>query len=487
MDRRAFLQRLAPVAEPPPPPPRVSTGLEPFVPSADAPWDQRRAAHLVRRTAFGVTLPDLAGKLAQAPGDAVAALVQAALDRPLPDAPSWYDSMPSGNQNVEWTYEWQEGWYREMRAGGLREKMALFWHNHFVTEANTYGLAPYAYQYLTLLRAHALGNFRTLLDEVGRLPAMLLYLDGASNEAGNPNENYARELFELFTMAVGNYTQEDIEETARALTGWRVSESSLSSFFDPDRHDDGQKTIFGEAGTWGYDDVLDLVFQERREETARRICTKLYQAFVYAAPNEAVVDGLVAQLLADDFEVAPTLQLLLSSAHFFDEAFIGARIKSPTELLVGLVREASIEPTDAVWSSFRELGFVLGQELLNPPNVAGWPGYRTWVTTGTAPERKEVARQSLYGGAGFEEFDPLPLVEQITDHTNVYAVVEDVPAFLLAAELPQEDADYLLELLLAGAPYYEWPALVATTPETARERLRAALDHLYSLPEYQLT
>ncbi len=459
------------------------------MPSASARWDERRAGHLVRRLAFGVAVPDLNEALFRTPSEAVTFFVQQALDRPLPDTPPWYDSHPSGgSENTEWLYEWQEGWYAEMRAGGLREKMTLFWHDHFATESNVYGLAPYAYQYLTHLRTHALGSFRDLLDGAGTLPAMLIYLDGRSNAAGDPNENYARELCELFTMGIGHYSQQDVAELARALTGWRINASALSSYFDASRHDDGEKTIFGQTGRWGYDDVLDLIFAQRSLETARRLCRKLYAWFVYGVPHDAIVNQLADELIAGGWQIAPVLQRLLSSAHFFDEAFIGARIKDPSEFLVGLVRELGIQPSGGLWSRFRELGFTLGQELLNPPNVAGWTGYRAWITTGTVPERQIVTSRALFGGGPFDEYDPLPLLEQITDATNVYSIADDLPAFLLpGASFSAEERDYHAELLLVGAPYYEWPYLVQSTPETARERLRTLLGHLVSLPEFQLT
>ena len=492
MDRRRFLRfgAAAPAAATAPPvtPPPVAGGLEPYAPSADAPWDERRAAHLVRRLAFGADVPDLTEALLRSPSEAVDHFVGQALGRPLPDTPAWYDSHPDGGQeNIEWVYEWVEGWYAEMRAGGLREKMTLFWHDHFATEVNVYGLAPYAYQYVTLLRTHALGNFRTLLDGVGTLPAMLIYLDGVSNTAGDPNENYARELYELFTMGIGHYTQADVAETARALTGWRVDENTLSAFFDAARHDTTNKTIFGQTGPWGYDDVLDLVFAQRAPETARRLCRKLYEWFVYGVANDAIVEAMAADLIANGWNVAPVLTRLFKSAHFFDDAFIGARLKDPSEFLVGTVRELGLTPSAEMWSLFRELGFVLGQELLNPPNVSGWDGYRTWITTGSVPERQIVTGQALFGGGPFDAYDPLPLVEQITDATNVYAVAGDLADFLVTADFDEEERAYHVELLLVGAPYYEWPLLVQSSPETAKERLRALLDHLVTLPEFQLT
>lgn len=500
MDRRRFLrfgnERLAsdahPVATPltplPTTPPPVAGGLEPFVPSGSEPWDQRRAAHLVRRLAFGATVPDLTEAMLRTPSEAVDYFFDLAQNRPLPDTPTWYNSHPDGGQeNIDWVYEWVEGWYAEMRLGGLREKMTLFWHDHFATEVNVYGLAPYAYQYVTHLRTHALGNFRTMLDGVGKLPAMLIYLDGISNTAGNPNENYARELYELFTMGIGHYTQDDVAETARALTGWRVNESTLSSYFDASRHDATPKTIFGQTGNWGYDDVLDLIFAHRAQVTARRLCRKLYEWFVYGVANETIVNQMASDLMANGWNVAPVLRRLLKSAHFFDDAFIGARLKDPSEFLVGIVRELNLTPSGEMWSVFRELGFVLGQELLNPPNVAGWDGYRTWITTGSVPERQIVTGRALYGGGPFDAYDPLPLLDQITDPTNVYSVAEDLVGWLVAADFDEEERDYHVELLLVGAPYYEWPLIVQSNPETAKDRLRTLLNHIVTLPEFQLT
>ncbi|MEP0545923.1 MAG: DUF1800 domain-containing protein [Rhodothermales bacterium] len=495
MNRRRFLT-LSPTAAPSSPappqpiasPPAVRGGLEPYTPSESAPWDERRAAHLVRRLAFGASVPDLTEALFRTPSQAVDYFVDQALARPLPDTPTWYNSTPNGGQqNIDWLYAWQEGWYAEMRAGGLREKMTLFWHDHFATEVNVYGLAPYAYQYLTHLRTHALGNFRTLLSGVGTLPAMLIYLDGNSNTAGDPNENYARELYELFTMGIGNYEQEDVSETARALTGWRVNAGTLSSSFDPARHDGGQKTIFGQTGAWGYADVLDLVFAQRGAITAQRLCRKLYEWFVYGVPNDSVVQGMAATLVANDWNVAPVLRQLFKSAHFFDDAFIGAQLKDPSDFLIGLVRELGLTPSAEMWSTYRELGFTLGQELLNPPNVAGWDGYRTWITTGSVPERQIVTASALFGGGPFDAYDPLPLIEQITDPTNVYSVAGDLADFLLTATFDEEERAFHVEILLAGAPYYEWPLLVQTSPETAKERLRNLLNHLVTLPEFQLT
>ncbi len=499
MDRRSFFKRVSgsqPEDAPSYPPlkaPSVSSGLEPYAGT----WDERHAAHLVRRTRFGLTRADLISTLSQSPAQAVNGLVDAAVARPLPDTPPWYNQTSSG-ENTEWTYEWQEGWYNEMRLGGLRERMTLMWHDHFSTEANVYYHAAFAYQYITFIRQHAFGDFREMLRGIGLVPAMLIYLNGDLNTGSNPNENYAREVMELFSLGIlgpdgtPNYTQEDITQVARALSGWVVNMGNLQSEFVPSRHDSGSKTIFGQTGNYDYNGFIDLLIQQRSAEIAHFIATKLYSWFVHPAPNSEVVEGLATTLINNNFNLATALKQLLKSAHFFDDAFIGARIKSPVETLAGLYREMSLSHTDASLARFREIGFSLGQDILNPPNVAGWPGYspdqyRAWITTGTVPERQGFADAVIYGDGVFEELDPLPLAEALSDPTSAVAIVNDFAKHFLPAQMSQEELDEMTEILLDGVPVWEWYNIYTQDQEAARNRLRGFLSFLTNLPEYQLT
>ena len=269
MDRRAFLQspaapRAVAAATIPEPAPRpTSVGLEPYT----TPLDRRRLDHLLRRAGFGVSLEErLHTFVGQTAAEVVDHLVTRAQELPLPEPPVWVNNAPPGPDAPESDRQaykgrnrgnlkfWKSRWLQAMCSDGLREKMAVFWHNHFVTEVAVYELAPYAYRYLTLLRTHALGNFRDFVRLVGLDPSMLIYLNGNVNIAGAPNENYSRELLELFTMGPvdgqgnENYSQTDIVEIARALTGWVVNDQALSVAFDAARHDDAEKTIFGRTG-----------------------------------------------------------------------------------------------------------------------------------------------------------------------------------------------------------------------------------------------
>lgn len=473
--------------------PRVSSGLEPYT----GPWEIRQAAHLVRRTHFGLSRAGLISALTSTTSQAADAIVDAALNRPLPDTPTWYNQTDNG-QNLEWTYEWQEGWYAEMRTGGLREWLTLMWHDHFATEANVYYHAAFAYQYVTYLRQHALGDFRDALRGIGLVPAMLIYLNGDQNTEQEPNENYAREVMELFSMGIQgpdgtpNYTQQDIAEVARALTGWVVNMNTLESEFVPSRHDSDSKTIFGQTGNYDYHGFIDLLFQQRSNETAHFIASKLYSWFVYPIPNSNVVNQLKNDLLNNGFSIEHAVRRLLKSAHFYEGAFIGARIKSPTEFMVGVTRELSITPTGDMLSQFREIGFSLGQDVLNPPNVAGWPGYapdqyRSWITTGTVPDRSSLVESAVNGGSGFEALDTLALAGDISDPTDAEAIVTDFVTHLLPTTVHAEVHDHMLEILMQGSPVWEWVVIYNQDPDSAASRLRDLLSFIMNLPEYQLT
>ena len=362
-----------------------------------------QAAHILRRAGFGgspAEVQEMVGKAADAVVDDI---VDAALAYPLPEPPVWAEEgVPRDEDeqriylnelNPMWLTEYYAELMRQIYHGGLRERMMLFWHNHFVTEVEDYFIAPYAYRYVTTLQTHALGNFKDFVHAIGIESAMLLYLNGIQNQAGEPNENYARELCELFTMGQfdgqghENYTQPDLEEIARALTGWVIDPFELTVQLVFFRHDFGEKTIFGRTGTWGYDEVIDILFEERAPQIAEFIARKLYTEFIYAAPNEDLVAELAQVFLDNDFEIAPVVRALFKSAHFHDEQVVGAQIKSPISMITGTLREAGAIPSEEQYLLFYFGGFILGQRLLNPPNVAGWPGHHDWIDTGTLPTR----------------------------------------------------------------------------------------------------
>jgi len=327
----------------------TSAGLAPFVPSSDNPWDERRALHLLRRTTYCPTPVKARALLDKTPSEIVDDLVDEAVNMAVPGRNDIWNTLPPSSSasadekaafaaiNDAAAEEFKTEIVSKMVSDGLREKMAFIWSDHLVTTKGAVFYMAFMDDYWNLLRKHALGNYKQFVYDLGIAPSMLRYLNGNQNLKDHPNENYGRELLELFTMGVGHYTQDDILEASRALTGWRDLPESYEVEFRPFHHDDGEKTIFGRTGNWGYDDLIDIVFEERGMETARYTVRKLYESFVFAEPDEDIIDELAQLMVDNSFELEPVVRTLLKSEHFFDDAFIGARIKEPIELYTSLI------------------------------------------------------------------------------------------------------------------------------------------------------
>lgn len=386
--------------------------LSPYVPTADNPWNQQKALHLSRRLGFGTNWGNIENMLTQNPTNLIDTLIDEAINLPLPSEPEWAfwqisDYVANGstdpNQDIiEDAVDWARTWMSGMTgAKPLREKLSLFWHNHFATVAGDYGCASWLYQYHKLLQEHCLGNFKDFVYEIGKTPAMLVFLNGVQNTILDPNENYARELFELFTLGVDNgYTQQDITGAARALTGWNninVDDLCGPINFLPIAHDNSSKTIFGQTNNFGYDSLHDLLFEERGNLVAEYICGKIYRAFVHPdAEADEIINELAATFVNNNFELAPVFRQLFKSEHFFDEANIGVQIKSPLEFLFEPAQMLGYEHTTETLSLLFLGSAGLGQHLFNPPNVAGWPGNRTWIDNNSLTQRWSQAGQLLY-------------------------------------------------------------------------------------------
>ncbi len=534
MDRRAFL-RLAPASTEAPSqdrpsltPLNISAGLEPHT----ALLERTSAAHLLRRAHFGAAPDQRSAYIGQPAADVADTLVQKAVDAPMPEPPEWINNIPPGRdasdeerqayrrQDAENLRDWIADWYRRMTQYGLREKMTVLWHNHFVTAVQSYPQsrrAPFAYRYVTTLRTHALGNFKDFVHAIGLDPAMLRYLNGVQNRAGEPNENYARELCELFTMGQfdgqgqENYTQTDLEELARALTGWQINDD-YTVRLNARRHDDGEKTIFGRTGNWGYDDVVDILFEERASQIAEFIARKLYREFIYAAEDESLVAALAKVFLDNNFEIAPVVSALLSSAHFFDEQVAGAHIKSPVELTIGYVIELGTTPRDRFFNTLNRATETMQQALLSPPNVAGWEGHHSWLNTNTFPARWNGLDQLNRFISNTDAGPYRTLAEQLHDPSDPNAAFAlpvalaeylfSVPLDLLEVPVSNEpfagDLDNfpipdevengpayaynLAKLFLADTPWYEWDL----NANNAVGRIANYLQALRFLPEFQL-
>jgi hypothetical protein len=471
-------------------------GIEAYVPSVDNPWNTKKAAHLYRRMGFGASFSTLESALDLDPGELVDALMDEAIGLPLTEEPEWAYWNYDDYANFDEEFPAQQGslykqFMLDMISNGFREKMTLFWSNHFVTQLESYSCPSYMWQYYTLLQQNGLGNFKTFVSEVGLTPAMLRYLNGFENSASEPNENYARELYELFTLGENNgYTQEDIVETARALSGYVGIEVFCGDItFVADQHDNEDKTIFDQTGNWGYQDVIDILFEQRADELAEHICKKLYAFFVSHEIDQGIIDELKITFIANDFELDPVLRQLFKSEHFFDDDIIGIQVKSPMDLAISFVNETEFSVNDDVLEGLAYLSSILGQVLFSPIDVAGWQGDHDWINASTLTGRWLTVEYYVFGiydafpeqlqalaiTIAGESTDPMYVTQQIVDFfipnglQTVEAYVEATEVFKW--EVPQNYFDQNLWSL-------SW--------DTVPAQMGVLLAHLSKIPEFQL-
>jgi uncharacterized protein (DUF1800 family) len=285
--------------------------------------------------------------------------------------------------NVSWMYEMVRSEHP------LREKMALFWHGHFACRTQN---VLFNQQLLEVIRMHALGNFGELLTAVSKSPAMLQFLNNQQNRKAHPNENFAREVMELFTMGRGNYTEQDVKEAARAFTGWAYDDNGAFNFRDR-THDDGIKTLLGKSGNFDGDDVLKLLLEKKA--TAHFIATKVYKFFVDQEDPDADKINMLANKFYDSgYDIKELMRTIFMADWFYDSKLVGSHIKSPIELLVGFRRTIPVDlEKEEVMISFQQ---VLGQTLFYPPNVAGWPGGRNWIDSSSLMYRMQLPSMILF-------------------------------------------------------------------------------------------
>ncbi|WIM13156.1 MAG: putative SIGNAL PEPTIDE PROTEIN [Enhydrobacter sp.] len=376
------------------------------------------ARHLLSRTAFGATPAEVEALASMDFPAAIERLLATGHPKTATPAPGWVDETLSALRELRRKaraaagktqdgkpvneaarlvrahgQELRSWWIGEMLATNqpLVEKMTLFWHNHFTSSIQKVRYVPALYRQNVLFRREALGNFATLLKAVARDPAMLIYLDGVRNMARQPNENFARELLELFTLGEGHYSEADIKSAARAFTGWSIDRDSGQFVDRMQLHDDGEKTFLGQSGHFTGDDILAILLRHPR--TAETIVEKLWREFVSFTPGPAEVKHLAAVFRGNNYEMKPLLRALFLSPAFRDPANRGALIKSPVELIVGTVHVFGLpvpDPTPLV-----RMTAGLGQALFAPPNVKGWPGGESWITTSTLLLRQQFLRRLI--------------------------------------------------------------------------------------------
>ena len=330
-------------------------------------------------------------RIARATGEAMGVTPKPSGDRPLqPVVDRFFYWLRADRLEVWRAQQW---WAKRMLTTNrpLEEKLALFWHGHFATSDDKLRDYRKSLKQLALFRTAGNGNFRDLLIGVAKDPAMLVYLDAGENIKGSPNENFSREILELFTMGVGNYTEKDIREAARAFTGW--TNDSLMFVMKPELHDEEEKTFLGQTGNFDGIDIINIVLEQ--DVTARFIAAKLYRYFVHTDPSAQLVTRLGKQFKEENYDIASLLSTIFLSRDFYSPQAYGTQIKSPVHLVVSTYRKLGLTDIPGI-PDFNTATRNLGQELLHPPNVAGWEGGRSWVTPALLVERGNFARDVLF-------------------------------------------------------------------------------------------
>ncbi len=370
------------------------------------------ARHLLVRTGFAALPSEIAKFEGLARAEAVRRILAGTRAEAATEAPGWTRDAPDlrppgrmaseeerrafrvkrvgeGLQLVGW-------WYREMAStpSPLTERMTLFWHNHFTSAFRKVRAPILLYRQNVTLRQHAVGNFAKLVHAMAADPAMIVYLDSLQNRRGYPNENFARELLELFTLGEGQgYTEADIKEAARAFTGWSLERETAAYRFRPFLHDDGEKTFMGRTGRFNGTDIIEIVLKQPR--VAEYIAEKAWREFVSEKPDLAAVTRIADKFRASGYEIKVLLGELLLSPQFWAAENRGRLVRAPVELIAGTLRQFDLpQPDDRILAL---LGRALGQEPFNPPNVKGWPGGTAWINANTLLIRQQLLRRLMAG------------------------------------------------------------------------------------------
>jgi uncharacterized protein (DUF1800 family) len=448
-----------------------------LAPDKDAPWDARAAAHLLRRAGFGASRAEIDRAVEQGPEGAVKDLFDDARDQEAQFqdtfrrvSGSLVDFGDAGQLQAWWCYRMLT------TRTPLREKLTLFWHGHFATSYHKVEDLFLMHQQCETLRRLAWGNFRDLVLAVSRDPAMLVYLDGESSTKENPNENFARELLELFTLGVGHYTEKDVREAARAFTGWHRDGAKFA--FNAEAHDGGEKEFLGRRGALDGTDVIDALMAH--PALPRFIARKLLVFFACPEPPAEVVEESAEAFRGGQLSVKRFLTTLFQSRFFYGPRCRRTRISSPAECVIGACRSFGVR---LAAPECRDHITAMGQELFGPPNVKGWDGERKWIHAGAWAARQAFGQRvgELASGTDFgPHLDTAALVpDEVTDPKNaadllVERVLEgtlskkqraDVAAFLVAADEGPKPDDFRNDRDFRAQKVRETVGLLLSLPE----------------------
>lgn len=570
MERKEFLTNLVPIkkakapvakpkqkAEAPPAPMQqelvLNSGLSPYAGS----WSRNEVMHLLKRLTFGAPKEEVDFFLTLSMSDAVDLLLNTTnpnIGEPLKHYTT--DTLAASNDG-DWSVPIGKTWVNTTTLSGgvgssrlqslkswwmhllitqprsIEEKMVLFWSTHFAIEFDTVSNGIYCYRYLQMLRQYAMGNFKDFTRAITLSPAMLVYLNGQNNNKNAPDENYARELQELFTLGKGpdsQYTEGDVKAAAKVLTGWRVNFNTSTPFFTLSRHDITNKqfssffentVIAGQNNDLGgeqeLDAMLNMIFAE--EEVAKYICRRLYRFFVFGDISATVETNVIVPLAntfrSSGYQIKPVLNQLFKSEHFFDVLIQGAMIKSPLDFIVGSIREFQVKLPPAIntvvyyrhLNYFRDQGTIMEQNLGDVPNVSGWPAYyqhplydTLWINTDTFTKRQAFINTILNGYTNSSQrsiADVVILARRFANPGDPNALIQDMTTYFLRMPLSQATHDRLkTDILLTGQTqdsYWTnaWNAYLnnpfnTTLYNDMYSRLRNLVSYFMNMEEYHL-
>jgi uncharacterized protein (DUF1800 family) len=446
-----------------------------YQPSRDDPWTLPKVAHLHRRAGFSATRAELLRDLEAGPAASVDRLFH-----PSPISIEDAEAIEGLRQTARTSSNLdllKVCWLNRIlhNRDPLREKLALFWHSHFATSNVKVGSVALMDQQNETLRTHALGSFAKLLEAIIADPAMLIWLDGGTSKKEKPNENFAREFLELFTIGPGHYTETDVHEAARAFTGWVRKDGTNfrdppTFQQDPEKFDDGPKTFLARTGKWGPSDIVHTTLQQ--PEAAKFLARKLYRHFVSEAapPPPEILEPLADEIRRQRYQISPVVRTILSSAHFYSRSVYRQRIKSPVEYSVGLIRSLEIPRTALNPLALAATCDAQGQELFAPPNVAGWTGGPIWINSGTLLERHNWANDLIWGNPenGLKALNPITWCDR-------YKIA------------PAQAGQMFLNCLLDGELANKSRSLVLDpTQGSTPDALRKSIQRILNCPEFQL-
>ena len=454
--------------------------FEPYAASEAEPWNARRVGHLLRRAAFSPSAERLKLCKEKGPGGSIEWLFAydpksdvGGLNAFLAQASGIYDIRQSPALVAQW-------WFHRMihTPAPLQERVALMWHDHFATSAAKVGVPQWMHDQIELFRTAGTGSFRDLLIAVCRQPAMLRWLDGHGSHKTKPNENYAREILELFALGVGHYTEQDIQELARCFSGWLIT-GGPQGVFDKARWDEGEKTVFGQKGAYNDEQAVDVILAHA--QAPKYIAWRLLSTFVHPQPAQEHIDHYAGRLVAHQWNVGNVLKEIFASRLFYSDWAYRSIIKSPVDLCVGSAIAIGGVPRAEF---LRQMCAAMGQSLLYPPDVSGWKGGQTWINANTVMVRfrfgMELARQ------GFGEFANSPLYQDLEKQEIKTSpkVVNYFGELLLDADLPAEARGKFLDYMNRDAK--NQPAEFVFEPGYVQQKVRGLVQMMLSMPHYQL-